>query len=168
MRNPGKAASGSGSGDDPGSGCPPVADRHPAGLPDGAGLRFSPAPGTAAPVALRPAVFPGSRMDLAVSQLCRLPGRHPHGLLIRHDVRRFSLGKDRGAVSDTGIFRILEDSGAAFPDFPVSFEKNFGICKNFVCIWGKMGYNSMYQNFELTKKAEKGIPWQKKEPRPKM
>ena len=168
MKSPGRAASGSGCGADPGGGCPPAADRHSAGLRFGPGLRISPAAGQAAPGALRCTVFPGSGVGLAVPQLRHLPGRYPDGVPFWHDLRHFPLGENRRPVAAACIFRILEDSGAAFPAFLASFEKIFGFYKNFVCIWGKMGYNSMYQNFKLTQKAEKGIPWQKKAPRPKM
>jgi hypothetical protein len=55
---------------------------------------------------------------------------------------------------------------SAFPAFPVSLEKNFGNCKNFVCICEKMGYNKVYKNLHISTNAEKGIPWQTKTPRP--
>ncbi len=164
MKSPGKAASGSGFGGDTGGQRLPIADLHPSGLCAGNRLRHSPAADAAAPGSLRFLVFPDGGVDLAVSQLRRLPGGYPNHLFIRHEFRNYSLGEFFRAVAEAGIFRILEDSWEAFPFFPVSFEKNFGICKNFVCIWGKMGYNSMYQNFELTTKAEKGIPWQKRKP----
>ena len=50
----------------------------------------------------------------------------------------------------------------------IPWKKNFGNCKNFVCIWGKMGYNRVYENFQFAEKAEETIPWQKNKPRPKL
>ena len=77
----------------------------------------------------------------------------------------FALGRNLRPVAATDIFHNLGLLGAVFPVCPVSFEKNFGNCKNFVCIWGKMGYNKVYKNFQISAKAEKGIPWQKNAPR---
>ena len=76
------------------------------------------------------------------------------------------MGTELRALAPAGIFRILgfcRDSDRYFAD---SLEKILENCKNFVCICGKMGYNRMYENLQITEKAEEGIPWQKKEPRP--
>jgi hypothetical protein len=99
---------------------------------------------------------------------CRLPGRHPAGLSDGHDFWDLALGENRGRLAAADIFHNLGLLGDSFPVCPVSFEKNFGNCKNFVCIWGKMGYNKVYENLEFRSKAEKGNPWQKKAPRANM
>ena len=107
-------------------------------------------------------------MDLDLYQLCRLPGRHPDGVSDRHAFRNFALGKNLRIPAPSGLRPVLEIFGGGFPDFSASVEKNFGFCKNFVCIWGKMGYNKVYENLQISSKAEKGIPWQKKTPRKKL
>ena len=102
---------------------------------------------------------------MALPHLRPLPGGYPAGLSAGYGLWNFSLGENCGHLVATDIFPDLEGFGDSFPFCPVSFEKNFGNCKNFVCIWGKMGYNKVYKNFQISAKAEKGIPWQKNAPR---
>ena len=71
-------------------------------------------------------------------------------------------------LAPAGIFRILAFYPGCDRYFADSLEKNFGNCKNFVCIWGKMGYNRVYEKFQFAEKAEETIPWQKNKPRPKL
>jgi hypothetical protein len=104
-------------------------------------------------------------MGMALYQLRGVLWGYPAGLADWHDFRDFSVGENLRPVAAADVFHNLGLLGAVFPDCPVSFEKNFGICKNFVCIWGKMGYNKVYENFQISAKAEKGIPWQKNTPR---
>jgi hypothetical protein len=49
-------------------------------------------------------------------------------------------------VAPAGIFRVLGIFPVAISLFSASLEKIFGICENFVCICGKMGYNREYEN----------------------
>ena len=107
-------------------------------------------------------------MGLDLYLFCRLPGRYPAGLSDGHDFWDLALGENRGRLAAADIFHNLGLLGDSFPVCPVSFEKNFGNCKNFVCIWGKMGYNKVYENLEFRSKAEKGNSWKKKAPRANM
>jgi hypothetical protein len=110
-------------------------------------------------------LFSGSSLDLAVYQLRPMPGGYPGHLSYGYGLWNFSVGENRGSLVAADIFPDLEGFGDSFPFCPVSFEKNFGNCKNFVCIWGKMGYNKVYENLEITSKAERGNPWQTRAPR---
>ena len=168
MRNPGSQGSGSGFGGDTGSSSLAVWLQCAAGGLSWDVIWIFPASGQAAPTPGRSSVFPGSGVGLGLPQLFGLPGRHPAGVPAGAGRRPSALGKNCGAVAPAGFFRILESLCRSFSGFPVSLEKNFGNCENFVCICGKMGYNKVYQNFRITEKAEKGIPWQKQAPRPKM
>ena len=104
-------------------------------------------------------------MDLYL--LCSLPGRHPDGLPAGDGRRDFAVGVQRWPVAPAGIFRLLAFLWDTDGHLSHSLEKIFGIYKNFVCIWGKMGYNKVYENFQFTEKAEEEIPWQKNKPRRK-
>jgi len=85
-------------------------------------------------------------MGLDLYLLCSLPGRYSDGLLAGDGCGHSDLGKNLRKVAPAGILGNPAFFPAAFPDSPVSLEKNFGKCKNFVCICGKMGYNRMYEN----------------------
>ena len=165
MKNPGKRGSGSGCGGDAGPWGLAAGLQCTSGLPAGHFLWISPAPGGPAPASGGRDLFSGGVLGLAPYQLCCLPGRYPSGVADWYGVRNFALGRNLRPVAATDIFHNLGLLGAVFPVCPVSFEKNFGNCKNFVCIWGKMGYNKVYKNFQISAKAEKGIPWQKNAPR---
>ena len=165
MKNPGKRGSGSGCGGDTGHWGLAAGMQCAPGLPAGYFLWISPASGCPAPASGGWDLFSGGVLGLALYQLCPLPGRHPSGVADWHAVRNFALGGNLRTVAAADIFHNLGLLWAVFPVCPVSFEKNFGFYKNFVCIWGKMGYNKVYENFQISAKAEKGIPWQKNTPR---
>ena len=165
MRNPGKAASGSGFGDDTGYRCLAFRLQSGSGRVPWSVLRVSPAFGKASPDPCGCDFFSGGGLGVGLHLLCRLPGRYPDGLLAGHGSRYFAVGGYRRAVAPAGIFRILGFLRGSAWYFADSLEKNFGNCKNFVCIWGKMGYNRVYENFQFRQKAEEEIPWQKNRPR---
>jgi len=121
-------------------------------------LRISPASGTAAQNTGRLAFPAGGGMDLDLYLFRPLPGRYPAGVSAGDADRNTALGKDRGKVASALFCRRLEFFSPAFPSFSGSLQKNFVFCKNFVCICGKMGYNRVYENLKITKKAEKGYP----------
>ena len=166
MKSPEKAASGSGFGDDTGSCRLAVLGQPAAGGLPGDLLRFSPSFGTQAQDPGRCGFLPDRGMGLALYLLRTLPWGHPDGISAGDGKRNFAVGRELRPLASAGIFRILgfcRDSDRYFAD---SLEKFLENCKNFVCICGKMGYNRMYENLQITEKAEEGIPWQKKEPRP--
>ena len=168
MKNPEKQGSGSGYGGKSGHRYLAAGLQHASGLLSGDLLRISAALGYPAPASGGRTFRSGSNLGLDLYLLCRLSGRHPDRVSYGYDFRYFALGENRGNLAAADIFHNLGLLGDSFPDCPVSFEKNFGNCKNFVCIWGKMGYNKVYENLEITSKAEKGNPWQKRSPRPNM
>ena len=168
MKNPEKAASGSGCGDDHSHGPLAFGLQFSAGRLSGTSVRIPASFAQPAPAAFGCGVFPGCGMGLDLYLLCRLPGRHPYRLPAGHGHRYSALAQHLRPLAAACIFRILVPFGAAFPAFSGSLEKNFGNYKNFVCICGKMGYNKVYENVQIPKNAEKGIPWQKKPPRPRM
>lgn len=146
MKNPGKAASGSGSGGDAGHRSLAFWLQPAAGCLPWDPVRLSAAFGNQTSHGCGCAVFSGGGVGLDLHLLLGLPGRHPTRLLIWHGCRNASVGKNLRAVVAAGIFRLLAVCHSAFPCLLVSMEKIFGICKNFVCICGKMGYNKVYEN----------------------
>ena len=168
MKSPEKQGSGSGYGGKSGHRYLAAVLQRASGLLPGDFLRISAALGCPTPASGRRDFFSGSNLDLDLYLLCRLPGRHPDRVSSGYVFRNVTLGKNRGSLAAADIFHNQGLLGDTFPVCPVSSEKNFGNCKNFVCIWGKMGYNKVYENLEITSKAEKGNPWQKRAPRPNM
>ena len=168
MKNPEKQGSGSGYG---GKSCPrrlAAGMQSAAGLLPGPFLRISEPPREPAPASGRWDLLPGGILGLAFYQFCHLPGGYPGDLSSGNGLRNFALGENRRDLVTTDIFPNLAHFWDCFPFSPVSLEKNFGNCKNFVCIWGKMGYNKVYENLEFRSKAEKGNPWQKRAPKANM
>ena len=168
MKNPEKMVSGGGYGGKSGHRDLAAGLQCAPGLLSGDLLRISAAIGYPAPASGGRDFFSGSNLGLDLYLLCRLSGRHPDRVSSGYAFRNVTLGENRGSLAAADIFHNLGLLGDTFPVCPVSFEKNFGNCKNFVCIWGKMGYNKVYENLEITSKAEKGNPWQKRAPRPNM
>ena len=143
MKNPEKRDSGSGYGGKSCPGCLAAGLQYSAGLLPGDFLWISEASGIPSPASGRWDFLPGSILGLDLYQLRRLPGGYPGDLSFGYDLRNFALGENRRYLVATDIFSNLAHFWDSFPFCPVSFEKNFGNCKNFVCIWGKMGYNKM-------------------------
>ena len=74
------------------------------------------------------------------------------------------LGDHRRPLAEAGMLPFLAADGGSGPASSDSLEKIFEICKNFVCICEKMGYNRMYESFQISEKAEKGNPWKTRHP----
>ena len=164
MKSPGKAACGSGSGGNPGRRGLAAGLRRDPGHGPGHRVRFSPAPGKKAPPPDRCPVRPVPDLGMALCELCGVPLRYPHGLYPGDAGRACPLGADRRPVASAGLLSFLGLSGRPFRIFADSLEKIFEICKNFVCICEKMGYNRVYESFQISAKAEKGTPWQTRLP----
>ena len=164
MKSPGKAACGSDFGGNPGGRCLAAGLRRDPGYGPGHRVRFSPASGKKAPPSGRcPLCAPGI-LGVALYKLGRLPLRYPHGLYPGNAGRACPLGIYRRPVAAAGVFSFLGLSGCRFWFFADSLEKIFEICKNFVCICEKMGYNRVYESFQISAKVEKGTPWQTRLP----
>ena len=146
MKNPGMGDSGSGCGGDTGGQRLPAAVQCAAGWIAGDLLRFSEAPGKKTPEPGGSGILSGDSVDLALPQLLHLPGRYPPDIPAGNADGTFAVGDHCRHVASAGFFHILDTSGGTLARVPVSLEKIFGFCKNFVCICGKMGYNSMYEN----------------------
>ena len=74
------------------------------------------------------------------------------------------MGDYRRPVAEAGVVSFLAADGRGTPIPSDSLEKIFEICKNFVCICEKMGYNRVYESFQISEKAEKGNPWKTRHP----
>ena len=109
----------------------------------GAGLRLSPSP----PVPAAPDggcfVRGGDGLVLALAGVPDLPGRSADRVFWRTPGGLCTLGQNGRQASGGAFQGILEDYGRHFPSYIPADEKNFTFYKNFVCIWGKMGYNKM-------------------------
>ena len=146
MKNPEKAASGSGSGDDTCRCCLAAWLQCGSGrLPEPV-LRLSPAGGQKSPDSGRCDFFSGNGVGMDLALLCGVPGRYPDGVSSGHGNGFFALGAELRTVAPAGMDRILERIGLCFSVFSASLEKIFGNYKNFGCICGKMGYNKVYEN----------------------
>ena len=158
MKSPEKRGSGSDCGGDTGGGSLAAGLRISSGLLPGDLLWISASAGDKTPAPGGYDLFPGGGVGLAFYQLRYLPGGYPAGLSAGDGLRNPALGENLWQVAATDIFHNLGLFRGSFPVCPVSFEKNFGICKNFVCICGKMGYNKVYENLQISENAEKGSP----------
>ena len=82
-------------------------------------------------------------MGLCLDKLRRLRRGHPagesHGAASGRDCRR----ADSGTAIKSHISLLLAGTGVDLEAFSCPGKKIFAICENFVCIWGKMGYNKM-------------------------
>lgn len=164
MKSPGKAACGSGFGGNPGGRCLAAGLRRDPGHGSGHRVRFSPASGKKAPPSGRCPLCASGILGVALYKLCGLPLRYPHGLYPGDAGRACPLGIYRRPVAAAGVLSFLGLYGRPFRFFADSLEKIFEICKNFVCICEKMGYNRMCKSFQISAKAEKGTPWQTRLP----
>ena len=162
MKNPERTGSGRDYGTDPGGGSPPVSVQCCPGWDSGDLFRLSETCGKETSDTGGSDLFRGCRVDLDLYLLCCLPGGYQGGVS-SGDVRRAGILEFyRRKVAAAGFLRILAFPFPDVADYSDSMEKIFLFCKNFVCICGKMGYNSMYESFQITSKAEKGIPWHRK------
>ena len=164
MKNPGKADCGSDSSGDSGGKRLAVCLQCSAGHGTGHRLRFSASFGQETPASGGSSVCASAVLGLAVCEFCGVPLRYPGGLYPGDAGRSGSLGMHSCPVAAAAVLLFVGWDGSFGPDFAGSFEKIFEICKNFVCICEKMGYNSMHESFRITEKAEKGIPWQTRIP----
>ena len=164
MKSPGKAACGNGSGGNPGGRGLAAGLRRDSGYGPGHRIRFSPASGKKTPPFGGCALCPADDLGVAVCELRPLPLRYPHGLYPGDPGWACPVGIDRRPMAPAGVLSFLGLYGRRFRFFTDSLEKIFEICKNFVCICEKMGYNSMYESFQISAKAEKGTPWQTRLP----
>ena len=159
------AAGGTGSSDDPGDCRLPSAVQLSAGRGAGAVLWIPSAPAPTAAGTGGRAVSAGGRLGLALSELWDLRRGSAAGIFSWAFGRRTSLGTHRREGSAPGFFRILGRPGKGRASRGPAFKKIFAFCKNFVCIWGKMGYNKVESLLAPTAKEFKRDPW-KKDPIP--
>ena len=144
-RSPGRGAAGCAACWVDGSGHSPdiFGAEHPGRGGAGADIQF---PAASAPKAYGRCGQPvsgGGAVGLCLDKLRRLRRGHPagesHGAASGRDCRR----ADPGAAFWSGFSVFLAGAGVALEDNPNPRKKIFAICENFVCIWGKMGYNKM-------------------------
>ena len=148
-KNPGPKAAGkpASSDDRPGTGCPMVRRSPGAGGGAGAAVRISAAAAQKTHRPGRPAVFGSFGLRMAVSELCRVPGRYPPGLHTGPVFGHLRLRPHPGETASACFFRFLEGCGGYFAFSYLPREKNFSKnarnYENFICIFEKMGYNKM-------------------------
>ena len=71
------------------------------------------------------------------------------------------MGVDRRAAAAAGVPRDLEGNWKIVGRAHLAREKNFAIRENFVCIWGKMGYNKVEKSSALSTYIRRLAKWQK-------
>ena len=90
--------------------------------------------------------------------VCRGPAA---GVCVGTSGRGGGVGGHRRTMAPTGIFRNLANTGDNVGAFLGTWEKIFAIYENFVCIWGKMGYNKVETLSALPTRSRRYGPWQK-------
>ena len=78
---------------------------------------------------------------MAVSGLCGMRGGFASGVLGGFGHGRIGLGNDGGTADKPHFFPVLEGSGLDKGAVCAAGKKIFAFFENFICIWGKMGYN---------------------------
>ena len=128
------------------------------GIRPGRGLRFSAPPAAQNRLAGRWIVSVGGNLGLGVSGIRNLPGRAAAGVHRRSCGRRIFVGMDSGMPAASGFWMVLEGilacRGYLFP----AFQKIIPFFKNFVCIWGKMGYNKVEKSSAAPAKNRRCFP----------
>ncbi len=114
-------------------------------LPDGGGawdaVWLSASAAAQAYGAERPAVFDGCSLGLAVSWICGLWGGPTAGVFSGTADGRGGDGHDRWQVPEARFYLVLAGCQSGNPPAIAPRKKIFAFFKNFICIWGKMGYN---------------------------
>jgi len=114
-------------------------------LPDGGGagnaVRLSASAAAQTYGAERPAVFGGRGLGLAVSGLCGLWGGPAAGVFGGTSDGCGGGGHDRRQAFQACICLVLAGCQQIHRPSAAPWKKIFAFFKNFICIWGKMGYN---------------------------
>ena len=157
MRNPGRPPDGSAvcSDDRPRAGSAPLSVLLSAGGGAGGVLRIPAPPAPTAYICRGRAVFVGGRLGLAAHELSRVQRRPAAGVFRRTAGRGDRLGSGVRRPDCACFFRILEIREVAPRLCSHSRKKFFKICKNFICICGKMGYNKMESSSGKTAKTKR-------------
>ena len=144
-RSPGRRRAGSAacSDDRPRPGGTPIPVLLPAGGGAGSVLRVPAPPAPTAYLCRGRAVSGGRRLGLAAHELSRVQRRPAAGVFRRTTGGRNRLGSGVRQPDHTCFFRILEIHQGDCALRAAAGKKIFPICKNFICILEKMGYNKV-------------------------
>lgn len=160
MKNPSSRGRGGGcSGESPVR-CPAVSGQHSAGGGAGGTLRGAAAPAPPVGAAGGRAVHAGSGVGLGGVQLRLLRRGYPGGVSVRNGCRCRRLGRDVRDVAAPPFSHDLAGAGSRHRADAAARQKNFSFCKNFVCIWGKMGYNKVAGISQTRIPFRRKHPWQ--------
>ena len=157
MRNPGRPPDGSAvcSDDRPRAGSTPIPVLLPAGGGAGGVLRIPAPSASPAYVCRGRAVFVGGCLDLAAHELSRVQRRPAAGVFRRTAGRGNRLGSGVRRPDRACFFRILEIRQGNPGLCAAARKKIFRICKNFICICEKMGYNKVESSSGKTAKTKR-------------
>ena len=144
-RNPDRQPAGSAvcSDDRPRAGSTPIRVLLPAGGSAGGVLRILTSPASTVYSCRGRAVSDGLRLGLAAHELSRVQGRPAAGVFRRAAGGRNRLGFGVRRPDRACFFRILEIHQGSSGLRAAAGKKIFRICKNFICICEKMGYNKV-------------------------
>ena len=144
-RNPDRQPAGSAvcSDDRPRAGSTPIRVLLPAGGSAGGVLRILTSPASTVYSCRGHAVSDGLRLGLAAHELSRVQGRPAAGVFRRAAGGGNRLGSGVRQPDRARFFRILEIRQGNPGLRAAAGKKFFRICKNFICICEKMGYNKV-------------------------
>ena len=156
MRNHGcGAAGGSGCWDDGSGKYPESADKHAPWLSVGDLVWFFTPSASQKSDAGRRTVSSGSRWDGRVFWFWHMRRRSADWVFFCRYCRCAALGQVAGEVTFSALPRDLADTGRNCWSYPAPCEKKFEKSKNFICIWGKMGYNKMVSALASSSKTRR-------------
>ena len=156
-RNRGRQPAGSAvcSDDRPRAGSTPIRVLLPAGSGAGGVLRISASSAPTAYLRRGRTVSDGLRLGLADYELSCVQGRPAAGVFRRAAGGGDRLGSGVRQPDRTHFFRILEIRQGNPGLCAAARKKIFRICKNFICICEKMGYNKVESSSGKTAKTKR-------------